>query len=996
MKTCESCGRENADDADFCACGEYLRWEPTNYQMPAIVPPAPDPAADAPPTAAEPDVPTTEQNPARQPPTPATRFFSAVRPAVRARKPPPGSRDPNALQALPAIRPPDASEPRRQPPAAPPPPPPPPPVDRAPGAYVAEPPRAPAAITLRLADDEPSGSAGPLGVAVVPGDRARVIALVRNQDAVVDNYTLAVHGIPREWYTVVPETVYLVPFGSAGAYEQEVEIHIHPPRTPEAQAQLWELSVGVVSRAHGREVAAAPLTLGLHPYEDYAIRVRPERASGRWRAKYDVTIANNANAVVLLALDAHDSDDECRFTFERDTIELGADETRRVGLRCRPPRQIWLGRPLERRFQIACASGEEGEKLLRAKAEARAGGGGLSAFAGKAPKLPGVSAPKVNMPNISLGPGGKLDVRAPNVRGPNFQGVNLRRPTLGLRALRTPDRAATPQTPSAPLLPTQAIFRQKPWLPWWMAIVVPLLLLLGLLLLLLLPKNVEVPDLKGAKTAFDAEKQLIAAGLVLGDKQERPSSKDKPGTVIDQSPAAGDSAKKGSPVTVEVAVSSTDTIVPSLAGKTLAAADKALRRKGLTKGALNPQPSDPSLTIASTLPAAGEHVKGGTPVDIFFTDPKAAKAAKKGSKNGVVAVPGGGGSGPKDIAIPEIDPADQQGYGAVLAKAGLVPGDIERRISDEPRGTVVATDPAVDTKLAKGAAVKLIVSAGFPRVAFDDDKNVLLASGATGKRIVPAIAKTARKEKDPTWSADGDSVVFTADGQLMSADISQPGRAPSPLRPASELYADPSFAPTTTRSVLAVSRVNADKDRDLCLGRVRVDSFKPQCIPDKRFTIAFVHWSPSGKQILAWAVEAGGKRFGIVQYRSERPFSARASDWRGGGFVTPRAEGKGVWDAAISPDGKRLAAVSDLDTPVPQLYLTTPDDIQLRKGKRLALPGCKVMWIDSENLAIVKLGNDCQQDDGEIVRINVTKPDETKQVAAPGDNPAFQPLASTG
>ena len=31
MRVCASCGRENPDDADFCVCGEYLRWEPTNH-----------------------------------------------------------------------------------------------------------------------------------------------------------------------------------------------------------------------------------------------------------------------------------------------------------------------------------------------------------------------------------------------------------------------------------------------------------------------------------------------------------------------------------------------------------------------------------------------------------------------------------------------------------------------------------------------------------------------------------------------------------------------------------------------------------------------------------------------------------------------------------------------------------------------------------------------------------------------------------------------------
>jgi beta-lactam-binding protein with PASTA domain len=955
MRTCDNCEHENPDGVDFCEkCGHYLRWEPTNYQLPTVKGPARDDApAKQRPAAAGPAGGETPRSTTIRPATPATRRRSAAPDAGPTAQIPPQP---------PSPRPHDGT------------------------------PRPSAGITLRLPDDEPSAGAGTLGIAVVSGERARVVALVRNQDTVVDNYRLVAHGLPREWYTIMPDTVYLVPFGSAGAYEQEVEIHFHPPRTPEAQARRWELRVGVVSRAHDREVAAAPMTLGIRPYENYAIDVRPERASGRWRAKYDVAITNDANAVVLLALDAHDADGECDFTFERDTVELQAGETRTVGLRCHPPHQIWLGRALERRFEIVCASGEEGEKLLQAK---RAGkrGGGLSALAGKAPKLPGgVSAPKLDIPDVSIGPDGKLDVRTPNVRGPHFQGVNLRRPTLGLRALRTPDRTPVPQAPSAPLLPTQAIFRQKAWLPWWLAIVLPLLLLLGLMLLLLLPKSVEVPDLTGAKTAFDAEKQLVAAELVLGGRQEQPSSKAKPGTVIDQSPAPGDSVKKGSPVSIEVAVSKNDTTVPKLAGKTLLQADKSLRRRKLTKGALSVQPTDPKLKIASTIPPAGETVKQGTPIDIFFVVAKPPGDAPGGPGG----TDGGGGTQAKDIAVPEIDPPDQRGYGDALAKAGLVPGEPERRISDKPLGTVIATDPAVGTKVAKGATVKMIISAGFPRVAYDDDKNVLLASGLTGQRIPPAVAKTSAQEKDPTWSADGASVVYTADERLMSADMIRRDRAPSSLRPADEKYADPAFAPIRTRSVLAVGRVNADGDRDLCVGRVKVDSFTPQCIADKRFSVGFAHWSPNGKQILVPALQPDG-RFGIVQYTSDRPFAALKSDWSGGGFVTTRAAGKGVLDAAISPDGKRLAAISNLDTAVPQLYLTTPDDIRLRRTKALPFAACKVQWIDSEKLALVKVGNQCRADDGgELVRIDVNDLTKATPIAAPGDNPAFQPLAAAG
>src|SRR5690349_8354254 len=48
MRTCQSCGQENPDDQDFCSCGEYLRWEPTGYSMPAITPDQVEPKADTP------------------------------------------------------------------------------------------------------------------------------------------------------------------------------------------------------------------------------------------------------------------------------------------------------------------------------------------------------------------------------------------------------------------------------------------------------------------------------------------------------------------------------------------------------------------------------------------------------------------------------------------------------------------------------------------------------------------------------------------------------------------------------------------------------------------------------------------------------------------------------------------------------------------------------------------------------------------------------------
>ena len=69
---------------------------------------------------------------------------------------------------------------------------------------------------------------------------------------IVDNYDLRIDGMPDDWWSIFPGTVYLVPFGSGGTYEQEVEVHLHPPKSPDAEAKVWELRV-VAVQGQGRQ-----------------------------------------------------------------------------------------------------------------------------------------------------------------------------------------------------------------------------------------------------------------------------------------------------------------------------------------------------------------------------------------------------------------------------------------------------------------------------------------------------------------------------------------------------------------------------------------------------------------------------------------------------------------------------------------------------------------------------------------------------------------------
>lgn len=974
MRACPKCGTKNPPDRDFCQCGEYLRWEATGFMpaIPAPAQPAPSPADDAAPAQQAPEPPV----PAAAPPPP---------PAAQGPAPPP----PPAVREHDTYHPPPRAV---APPPAPPPPPPPPPEPVATPEPIAA---AAAAITLRLAQDERRVAAGELGVAVVPGQRGRVLAQVRNKSEIVDNYDVVVHGIPREWWTATPPTVYLIPFGSGGGFEQEIEIALHPPRSPDAVAGRHDLQIAIFSRAAQTEVAAAPFTLGILPFEQWAVTVKPQRASGRRRARYTVVVENSANASIAVALDAADDDGECAFKFDSVAVDAPAGSRKSTRLQASPPKQIWVGRPLDRRFAILAASGEEGEKLLAAKAETEQEG--KRGLPGKLPKIPGVTPPKIAPPKVSVGPGGVKvgapQARAPQVRVPKAKSYNLVRPTLGLKALRGPDSGAPPAQ-AAPLMPTQAVFRQKPWLPWWLSVVVPLLVLIGAMAFLLLPRNVEVPNVVKSADVAAAEAALIEAELVLGRKEPRESAKDKPGAIIDQAPKAGESVKKGSAVSVVYAVGSGEAVVPKLAGLTLEQADGALRKASLQKGALSIQPPDLKAKIASSLPAAGERVKAGTAVDLFFEKDKAGATGPAGVDADGDGKPDKPAAG--EIAVPEIKPPAADGYAKVLDKAGLVPGEPERRIDEAKPGTVFATEPPVGTKVAAGTKVTMLVSAGFPRFAFDDDKNVLLASGASGKRISPAVAKTDAVEKDATWSGDGQRVVYTADNDLFAANMRQQGREPVQLSE-SKKFADPSFAPTPTRSTLAAALLVDGKreNTDLCVGSVTLDDYKAQCIAEPDFTVGFAHWAPDGRTILVYG-DSGDKGSGIVRYRSKVAFSPRKADWGKGTFVTPRGKTGAVTDMAFSPDGKQLAAIANFDTGDPRLYVTTPDDLNLEKAKPTDVQACKVGWIDSRWLVLTKLGPACDQAVGEIVRVPVDDLSAPVPLAPEGDNPAFAPLSLGG
>ena len=900
MRVCRGCGRENPDESDFCGCGEYLRWEPTNY-LPSVAAPADAQAngADPAPEAADAAAPG------------AGAPASAAASAAGGHPMTPQDLDPN-ITIGPEMILPGASA--------------------GGGGLAGAPPPGAAALSLRLPGEDGAGE-GEVTVAVAPGARATVVGLIRNQSDVVDNFDLSVRGLPDGWWTIAPATAYLVPYGSGGTYEQEVQIHLHPPRTPQAQARPWSFGGVAVSRAFGGEVAAAA-TVTIGAYTELGTELRPERGSGRLKARYVLTVHNKANARTEVDLDAADTDGECTFRFAEPRIALEPGN----GLECPftvfPPKQKWIGRHIDRQFQLT----------------------------------------------------------------------------------------ATPVGAEGPVPPRMATYRQKAWLPWWMSIVAPLLVALAVVIVMLLPKQTTVPNLKGQPSAFAAQKLLNKIGLKLGKTTGKVDPKQKPGVVIDQSPAAGAKAKKGTVVDVVTVTGTGKATVPAIVGLPLGLAQQKLIEAGLVLGTVQPQPPDPNGKVSSQLPLAGTPVADGSAVQVFQPVAGGAKGSTKAKAAAATAAAAAAGTGAAgaaaaaagkanaktlsaaaaqagtgSIAIPKV-PTDANQAAQALANLGLVPQPV-KQLSTAPLGQVAGTVPAAGAKVAQGAHVALIISNGSPWLAFDNSASISVIDPTTLKpsaQLPPGVGQ----QVEPSWSLNGQNLAYSQNGQIVIVQPGVKGSNPAVLTPppAGTRDLNPAFAPTNKAIVIAYVQRTGNAAHQLCFVSQLKFSRPNSCTSAQGWDLGGqLSWSPDGQTILAFGSRNGGKNFGLLEFSSSVPFSGQASNW-----CKPQLETNAQtacqrnFAGAFSHEGRMLAFVAGSIADGFNLYIvkttagfspTTQDVVQ-------GVTACQISWrSDGKELAVMQPNGQCAPAaTGKIVGVDLSDPSNLHVLAPLGAHPAWQPV----
>jgi len=223
------------------------------------------------------------------------------------------------------------------------------------------------------------------------------------------------------------------------------------------------------------------------------------------------------------------------------------------------------------------------------------------------------------------------------------------------------------------------------------------------------PKNCIVPSLAG-QTLAAAKTALKAANCAEGKLTKKASSTVPKGDVISSSPAVGTTHTLGTKVALTVSSGkkagkgkgSTKNAckVPSVKGKTLAAAKSALKHAHCGVGAVTKKASAKVAKgkVISSKPGAGSKHKAGTKVALTVSSGKH----------------GGTGTTPKKACVvPTVVGDTLAAAKAALKKANCSTGTVTKKASGTvTKGDVISSSPKAGTKHKAGTKVKLTVSSG--------------------------------------------------------------------------------------------------------------------------------------------------------------------------------------------------------------------------------------------------------------------------------------------
>lgn len=201
-------------------------------------------------------------------------------------------------------------------------------------------------------------------------------------------------------------------------------------------------------------------------------------------------------------------------------------------------------------------------------------------------------------------------------------------------------------------------------------------------------ETATVPDVTN-KPIAEARAEIQSAGFKVGTETEVYNSDIPTGSVVSTNPAAGEQAKKGSTININVSKGTEQVTVPDLKGKTADEAQKALAAAGL-----NSQQGD----------------------TVFSDDIEEGKVASQDTASGATAYKGDTivfhlSKGPEKIVVPNVEGMEEASAKSRLQNAGFAVTVKRESSSSVEEGLVIYQSPTGTA--TKGTTITIAVSTGL-------------------------------------------------------------------------------------------------------------------------------------------------------------------------------------------------------------------------------------------------------------------------------------------
>jgi len=264
--------------------------------------------------------------------------------------------------------------------------------------------------------------------------------------------------------------------------------------------------------------------------------------------------------------------------------------------------------------------------------------------------------------------------------------------------------------------------------------------------------RLAVPDVTALPLA-DAQQKLQARGFKAEVK--RVASTKPKGIVLEQDPAAGVTAVRGTTVTLSVSSGAKPVVVPRVVGQTQGAAVQALTALGL-KPVLQNVPSDqPAGTVVGQKPPAGKEVDKGAEVTVNVSTGTGQSTTTTTTTTTTTATTTGTTTTAAPVRVPRVVGLAQTPALRQLNVLGLRPTVVYVR-SNQPANRVVSQSPKSGTSLRPGARVRVNVSTGpnpqpnaaVPNVVGQDQATAAQTLRDAGFKVAVLNRPTADQSKD--------------------------------------------------------------------------------------------------------------------------------------------------------------------------------------------------------------------------------------------------------